>query len=295
MSTYVNQIIKNWLIPNGYFKLYNNIKKILKKDRFNKKLFQSNLKYKDLHKGERCFILASGPSIKNQNLTSIYGETCIAVSHFHLHKDILKINPKYHILAPSHHPFTFEDIKKFFEDFKTSYPKREVEIFLSLIPYDYNYISFLEQNPCFNDFNYNYINYSDSQPITQENHLEKRIWDISLSPFSIRTVLYSAIQLAVFMGFKDIYIVGADHDYLNDTKRLTNHHFYAENKGLDDSKHLSSFNTERWFEEYYFRWKEYRFMNLFCKSNNINIYNATEGGLLDIFERKKISTIDNEN
>ena len=84
-------------------------------------LVKDNIKFKNIHKGKRVFILASGPSIKTQNLKPLENEYCIAVSHFHLHEDIQIIKPQYHVLAPQHPPFTFDDSSKYFLDFKKAY------------------------------------------------------------------------------------------------------------------------------------------------------------------------------
>jgi len=72
---------------------------------------------------------------------------------------------------------------------------------------------------------------------------------------------------------------------------VTNHHFYKESEGISDVKHLSEFTTERWFQEYYMRWKHYRLIRDFLSSKNVCIYNATKGGMLDVFPRVSLDEI----
>jgi hypothetical protein len=102
-----------------------------------KELVAENSKFKNIHHGERCFILATGPSIKTQDLRYLQGELCIGVSQFFLHKDIKIISPKYHVLAPSHHPFNFDDLNKIFDGLMQSYSDG-VTCFLGYTPYIYS-------------------------------------------------------------------------------------------------------------------------------------------------------------
>jgi hypothetical protein len=254
------------------------------------KLCQKNSKFKDIHNGERCFILATGPSIKTQNLRPLKNELCISVSQFYLHKDIEIISPKYYVLAPSHHPFDFNDVIKIFEGLEKCYSD-DATYFLGYSSYIYSYYRFLENYSQYKNNNQYFINYSMNQSLEESNYSNKAIWEIDQSPFAIRTVIYSAIQVALYMGCKEIYLIGCDHDYLNDTSRVTNHHFYKEEDGISDAEHLSSFNTERWFEEYYFRWKQYRLIREYAQQKGCNIFSATEGGMLDVFPRVRLEDI----
>lgn len=253
-------------------------------------LCKNNSKFKDIHNGERCFILATGPSIKTQNLLTLKNELCISVSQFYLHKDIQIISPKYYVLAPSHPPFDFTDLIKIFDGLGKFYSDN-VTYFLGYSSYSYSYYRFLETYSQYKNNNQYFINYSMSQPLEESNYSNNAIWEIDQSPFAIRTVIYSAIQVALYMGCKEIYLIGCDHDYLNDTSRVTNHHFYKEEDGISDAEHLSSFTTERWFEEYHFRWKQYRLIGEYAQEKGCNIFNATEGGMLDVFPRVRLEDI----
>lgn len=289
--------VSYWTLPpgieNSLRSIYSNqfVSRNFDKEKYIvKKLSERNSKFKNVHDGERCFILATGPSIKTQDLRCLQDELCIAVSQFFFHEDIKIISPKYHVLAPSHHPFDFNDLKKIFDGFVESYGE-SVTSFLGYIPYIYSNYQFLENHPQYKSNNQYFINYSKSQPLGEMNQYDDKSWDISKNPFGVRTVIYSAIQIAIYMGCKEIYLIGCDHDYLNDTSRVTNHHFYKEEKGISDAEHLNSFTTERWFKEYYFRWKQYRLMKEYSQSIGCQIFNATEGGMLDVFPMVKIAEL----
>lgn len=249
------------------------------------------LKFKDIHEGRRCFVLATGPSINSQNLKPLSKEICFSVSQFMLHPDIKIINPRYNIEAPNHAPFDFDDLRVMFDGYNKNLSKETI-LFCGHTPYKYSILDFLKRHPEYNNERIHHINYSMSTYIDEFNYQDSNIWDISVSPFLIRTVIYMAIQIALYMGFKQIFLLGCDHDYLNDLKRVKNHHFYNdEESGISDAEHLSSFDTEWWFQQYYFRWKEYKLMKQYAEKRGCKIFNATAGGMLDVFPRIKLEDV----
>jgi hypothetical protein len=286
-----------WTLPPGINKLIRKSARCIKEKSWQigsqsevAHLAVRNTCLKDRHKGERCFILATGPSVKEQDLSVLQDELCIAVSHFFVHKDIRQIKPRYHVLAPYHPPFSFADIKKVFDGFSEYYPDDMTYLF-GHYPYEFSVFNFLRQNPNYSRISPYFIDYTNSTSMDENNFMDPDFWDITKSPFQTRTVIYIAIQAAVYMGCKEIYLLGCDHDYLLDTKRVTNHHFYKEEEGVSDVDHLSAFTSERWFEEYYFRWKQYRLMRIFINTLGGEIFNATKGGMLDVFPREQLNDI----
>jgi len=247
--------------------------------------FASNAIFRGRHQGQRCFILATGPSIRQQDLTGLAGQLCIAVSHFFLHEDLDTIAPRYHVVAPYHPPFKFDAAEKLIAGLTQAYARHDVDIFFGYRPYEYSTYDFLRQHPEYRSSRMHFVNYTGSAQLDETNVGLADSWDLTKGPFAPRTVTYSAIQLAVFMGCSEIYLLGCDHDYLNDIKRVTDHHFYAEAEGVSDAQHLGSFTLERWFEEYYYRWKQYRLMRQYVEARGGKIWNATLGGMLDVFPR----------
>jgi len=276
--------LKYWLVPQGWHDL---AKKFCAQEQTIKEKItfdHSLLEYKDKHLGQRVFILASGPSINTQDLTLLRNDICIAVSQFFLHPQIDQIRPQYHCFAPQHYPFNDETNQIIFNNFKKNY-NYPVKVFIGNRNYQYSYYNFLQKHPEY-EINASFIDYSNSPQLNEKNHTDEMIWNITQKPFKIRTVIYTAIQLAYYMGFQKIYLLGVDHNYLNEQKNnQEGYHFYNEQKSYSDKEHLNMFSTERWFEEYFYRWKQYRLMKEFLETKNVKIYNATNGGMLDVFER----------
>jgi hypothetical protein len=275
-EAYLRKKIKNILLP---YKL--------------RTCLSDNKKYFNRHAGERCFILATGPSINEQDLTKLEDDVCIALGLFYLHKDIKIINPLYHIEAPNHEPFTFSEISQYIANYRKYYTTK-TKYFFGYDFYKYSFYNYIVNNKDFNSVDSSFINYAGSMQLNIYNYNCHNQWDISKNPFSCRTVVYSAIQVAVYMGFKEIYLLGCDHDYLSRyfVKGFKNHHFYEDEKGTGAvEEYLDSLTLERWFQEYYYRWKQYRLMREFTESKGCKVYNATNGGLLDVFPRVNLDDI----
>jgi hypothetical protein len=217
-------------------------------------------------------------------------EICIAVGQFYLHKDINDISPRFHILAPFHQPFTHKEVNSYFEGFKQHY-QHPVDYFFGYRKYEFSIFKYLDKKNLLNRKDYFHIDYSQAAALNEDKYHSPECWDITGKPFAVRTVIYSAIQIALYMGCKEIYLLGCDHDYLDDFTRVTNHHFYPEASGVSDAEHLGQFTTERWFEEYFSRWRDYRLIRQYAKEQGAEIYNATAGGRLDVFPRVELSGI----
>ena len=80
-----------------------------------KNLIIKNIKLKNIHQGERCFILGSGPSIINEDLIPLQNEIVFALNNFYVHPDFSKImsgnKGNYYITAPIHPPQTEKEWK----------------------------------------------------------------------------------------------------------------------------------------------------------------------------------------
>ena len=138
--------------------------------------FAENIKFHNIHKGQRCFILGSGPSINKQNLKPLKNEICFAMSMFYLHKDIKEINPLYHVNASHHAPFGFDVLQKCFDGFTKAYSD-EVTYFFGYHPYEYSVPNFLARNPQYNLKNLYYLSYYQDS-LNEFNYKNPAIWDI---------------------------------------------------------------------------------------------------------------------
>lgn len=285
-----------WLLPPKIEECFRNHLRVTLPHDLKRRLV-NNKKFHNIHKGQRCFILATGPSINKQDLTGLQKEFCIAVGSFYLHKDVNVINPLYHVESPIHPPFGIDSVAKITDAYNKYYTNKTI-FFMGHSPYKYAFYNALKSHSIFEKtLNINFLNYAGGIHLDENNYKDSKYWDITKTLFACRTVVYSAIQVAAYMGFKEIYLLGCDHDYLsNYLTGYKDHHFYKDEEGVSGvADYLSAFTLEKWFEEYYYRWKQYRLMGDYLEAKGCKIYNATDGGMLDVFPRVRLTDIVNSN
>jgi len=234
------------------------------------------------HSGERCFILATGPSIKKQNLLPLKNEKCIAVSNFFVHPDFSIIEPEYYCIAPYHHPLTEEAWQSWMDELAVNVKKSH--LFFG--------INDLKRNMVGERFSGNpvsFIDFSASPQDVIENGL-----DLSRRTFPVQSVSIMALQIAIFLGFSDIYLLGCDHDWL--LHMYESRHFYDENehaftKISGENMEWEESDLELECRSYINLWQQYKILRHIALIKEINIFNATEGGMLDVFKLKQLSDV----
>jgi hypothetical protein len=97
--------------------------------------------------------------------------------------------------------------------------------------------------------------------------------------------------LAVYMGCNPIYLIGMDHDFL--AARRPSAHFYNEMvvRGAIVGSDISKAPYDSIMHDLIRFWDGYRNLKKFAESRGTKIYNATNGGFLDVFERVRYESI----
>ncbi len=158
-------------------------------------------------KGKRCFIVGTGSSIKEQDLTLLKDEIAIGVGGLFMHKDIEIFKPKYYVLSPVftyHKEYSSESsFINWLSAMEQTLDKNTI-YFLSDLdkPYLEKYSLFKDKKIVFKT----YVPHNEEDKIT----------DIDLTKFpNIWSVSESAIQIALYLGFEEIFLLGFDHDWFN--------------------------------------------------------------------------------
>lgn len=245
-------------------------------------ILQKNSRYKNMHEGERGFILCTGPSIAEMELTRLKDEKTIAVSGFYLHKDCQTISPDYYCLP------TFENFLDF--DSATEYLRKIQEVTLkSQYFFSLHEKQVIDKMREYDNRCVNYVAFA-SMPDFEKFDIELT----SLAP-APQSVSIMALEIALYMGFKKIYLIGTEHDCLQ-TKRYTHFYDYSEsivsqnNQCENEQGDLGGpFDLE--LESLYNLWRQYKKIKQIAERNGAEIYNATRGGVLDVFERVDFDTL----
>jgi len=221
--------------------------------------------FKNLHQGNRCFIIATGPSLKKTNLKLIKDEIIIGVNT--LYRGLKKFGLKCDYYFVSDPNVWKEHSKKILEC--------DTNLFIgSLSGRDY-----LD-----NKESYEKIQKNEPMPIRTSGVLRSSDWkikDLSIGTYSCHQIIAAmALQGAYYMGFDEVYLLGCDCDYSGGS-----HHFNDENYSFQSK---SSQKSEKYWTETFY---EYDLIRKGFEKDKRKVYNSTVGGKLEVFERKKLEDI----
>ena len=232
---------------------------------------------KNVHAGKRGFIFCNGPSLNTLDLSRLRNEITIGMNALYLKFDEMGFAPTYYIVEDD---LVAEDRR---DDINAiSGTTRLYSLRLAYCLDRAEDTIFMNHAP-------------DSTPWPNqkaEYNMDMRFSeDASLATFGGNTVTYTALQIAYHVGLREVYIIGADHDYAVPGRyqdRDENENFVIE-PDEDDVNHFDP----RYFGKGY-RWHNpkvhkienaYRNARIFYEANGGKIFNATPGGKLETFER----------
>lgn len=216
--------------------------------------------FKNKHNGERCFIIGNGPSLAAKDLNLLKNEVTFATNRIYNIFHETDWRPTYYVVQD------FVLLNEIYEEANKVEAKNKFYPINMKWLYDCNLENAL----------YFYLNTEIYNP-----NLPKFSTDISKQIYEGFTVTYGAIQLAVYMGFKEIYLLGVDFNYsitINNNGKITNNEGVKDYFSNDNNLNLNLPNLENSL-------LAYQAASKFTKQNGIKIFNATRGGKLEAFER----------
>lgn len=225
------------------------------------------LSLKDSHIGEVAFIIGNGPSLRQEDLDVLKSNNvfCFAMNRINLIFDKTTWRPNcYMAIDP--------------QIYRENDPTVPTIINEKLPLY------------LFGDFAYKGIPETMLSANVIPFNSKPNSHYISVSEFSDNallyvvdgfTVTYSAMQIAYYMGFKKIYLLGIDFNYSRKLQK--------NGKIIDSCRHT-------YFDDKYDPYNKnagymdgmmqaYETAKKFCDSHDFKIFNATRGGNLNVFER----------
>ena len=275
-----------WILPHGLVALPGVLRlrsaRAAEQDLLAK--FDVNAALRGRHEGRRCFILCTGPSIKTQNLRRLAGELVIGVSNSYLHPDYNVFRPAYHCIPQiTFGKLTKDDAARWLRDMDEHIGQAEMVLSdreRALIAAH----SLMASRPV------HYLYMEGDTPDPQSTWLP----DLTGCVPGPQSVPVMALMLALYMGCKEIYLLGADHDFFM-TGRYT--YFFEKSpvSGKDHSVDADGNVTSSRYEEFQVLstlWRQYRWLKTCAAHVGVTIYNATAGGALDEFARVDFATLD---
>lgn len=254
-----------WLTKRIYNVLYSNVAKKQLKE--NKEVLDKLKPLKGSHEGERCFIIGTGPSLRIKDLESLKNEYTFAPNRIFELFDKTDWRPTFYICQD--HTI----INKFRDQIKS------VDCKLSFLPIDHKaefegdkFRFFVLREQLF---------YPESAPFSN---------DVSKSIGQGYTVTYGAIQMAMYMGFTEIYLLGVDHNY-NVIRDAKGRPVKKSNSKINYSLGISEFMPMQNLPRVEESTIAYETAEKASRKKGVRIYNATRGGKLEAFERVNFDNI----
>jgi tetratricopeptide (TPR) repeat protein len=212
--------------------------------------------YKDKYKNQRCVIVGNGPSLNKMDLSFLKKEITFGLNKIFLGFEKFDFLPSYYV---SVNPLVLQ--QNVSEILDIPCPK-----FLSL------------------------RNTKGLYPIRNDIYLlpSQHRWYFSKDPiagvFEGYTVTYVAMQLAYYMGFDEIYLIGVDHSFATQgepNKEVISNgpdpdHFHNDYFGKGISWHLPDLKRSE---------KAYLIARKNCEAEKRMIYDATYEGKLSVFPK----------
>lgn len=222
------------------------------------------------YRGKRCFIIGNGPSLNKHDLSLLGNEYTFGVNSFYYKTRETGFMPFFYVVEDS------SVMKENIEEI------REYDAPFKFFPTNYKNLHPKQPNTFF--FRMNRGFYEKSSP----NYAVPRFsTDAAEVLYCGQSVTYINLQLAYFMGFEEVYLIGMDFSYV-----------IPESHARTGDVLLSDTDDPNHFHKDYFgkgkTWKDpkldrvalnYRMAKLVYEAAGRAIYNATIGGSLEIFPR----------
>lgn len=231
-------------------------------------------RYKGVHQGERCVVVGNGPSLNARDLEILHQNNVVTFGTnrvFHIFNDTAW-RPTYYVS---------EDmvILKNIQNEIPRIPSRE-----RFIPINLKW----DEGADVKNASYFYLDYHSA--LAESNGLSL---DASKGIRCRGTVTISCIQMAMYMGFSEIYLIGVDHNY---SRYIDSNGNVVEDPTVKDY-FSASYDTD--FKDFIGRnlgdtTLAYISVEELSKElGTFKVFNATRGGKLEVFERVDFDKIFN--
>lgn len=228
----------------------------------NKTVCDGLKKYRGIHAGQRCFIIGTGPSLTAEDLESLQDEICFGSNRIFEIYPTTNWRPTYYINQDH------QLIRKFADEIDG------LEADALFLP-----IEFRERFAGKEKTEFFVLRHRDFYP--KDADFSTKLHRFLGQGF---TVTYGAIQMAYYMGFSEVYLLGIDHNY---SISLNEKGIPVVNEGVQDyfkgsTANHKGLNLPRIAESTVAYMTARKFAD---KQKNFAVYNATRGGKLEAFQR----------
>ena len=249
-----------------------------------------------LSKSKICLIMGNGPSLiksMEDNMQKISELDLVAVNYMALSPEYIKYKPNIYVLCdPAYwYDTPSEDVKIRVRNLYAHISEKTHWKLQLYIPYQARKnaeISItLSNNPNIRLCYYNKTKFEGYKFLCYR--IYNKQWGMSRA----QNVIVASLMLSIYSGYKEIYLAGADSDYIknfwvdeDNNLRHDDRHFYK-----DAEKNVKRVLPEKIHEEMlsnYYMFKSYIDIEAYSVYRKIKIYNTGLSSFIDAFEKKSI-------
>lgn len=229
------------------------------------------LKLKNKHLGKRVFIVCSGPSLTPEDVLLLKNDYTIGMNTIFRMSEIIDWKPSYYLCLEAN------GLDKFINN---------AHLDLKDVSTEYSIINSLElryaNDPKILILHYCWLDHyflRGSKKFKYDPELFHGMYDFYSSG-------HAAVLLAIYMGFKDIYVIGADNNYMGKQAYFANINCEGIEEGYTEAaKNDIAYRSQVGMD---MGWQE---LAKIAKLMGVNVYNATRGGRLEVFPRVVLEDI----
>lgn len=260
-----------------------------------KKYFKQNEKFRDRYNGKRCFIFGNGPSLNNVDFSLLRDEYTFTVNQLSRKKDFAKLCTNFHMWVDTR----FFDLDPSDEsDMELLQTMENVNTEGNRPVVFYKWEAYEAVKKFHLDEKLDIHFFTDVYYEKKEKMIKQKLSFTKFVPL-LESVTQYAVVLAVYMGFKEIYLLGCDctgfinlvvpklqkaekseyaYDISDNEKKRLEKIFSPRDLRLDLSSYVNLFDT-------------YEILGKYCERNGVKLFNATENSLLDCLPRVNLMTV----
>lgn len=229
-------------------------------------------------------VLANGPSLRDtidSQIDKLRASDTIAVNFAANAPDFFDIKPRYYVLADPHF-FSSSDtnVESLFANINSV--RHEMTLF---VPFGGKVIV---KNPMVNVVRFNFIGADGFDWLTRMLYNSRRAMPRP------RNVLIPSIMIGIWLGYRTIYVAGADHSWtrtldVDNENRVVSvqPHFYT-----DDRRELSRITSvyehvriHQILDSFAVAFRSYHDIERYARSRDVDVINVTPGSFIDAFRR----------
>jgi hypothetical protein len=220
-------------------------------------------KFKNIHEGKRCYLIANGPSLIKTDINKLANEITFGMNRIYLNYPNMQFKPNYLVCVNN----------LVLSQFASEFQKENMPVFINWQSREF------------------FKNKSNLYFIGSKIMNTKFSTDISMTINPGATVTYAALQIIYYMGFKEVVIIGMDHNFIY-TGKPNEEQIRTEEK---DQNHFAPNYFPKGFKwdtpdlistEYY-----YKIAKLQYEKAGKRIIDATIGGKCSVFDKADYNTL----